>query len=144
VTEARRDDYRFVHDVEVRFRDLDPMGHAHHTLPLVYWEEARARYWREVAGRVDVADIDYVMGEFTVRYKRRILFPGRLTAGVRVTRLGARSFGMEYALWDGEARLLSEGSSAQVMYDYEAGRSAPLDEETRTRIEAFEGRRLGR
>jgi acyl-CoA thioester hydrolase len=143
VTEAGREEYRFLHDVEVRFRDLDPMGHAHHSLPLIYWEEARARYWREVAGRRDVADIDYVMGEFTVRYLRRILFPGRLSAGVRVSRLGRSSFGMEYGLWDEEGRLLSTGSSAQVVYDYGAGRSAPLDDATRARIEAFEGRPLG-
>lgn len=143
MTEARREAYRFVHPVEVRFRDLDPMGHAHHSLPLIYWEEARARYWREVAGRPDVADIDYVMGEVTVRYVRRILFPGTLSAGVRVTRLGGRSFGMEYALWDSEDRLLSTGSSAQVMFDYAAGRAVPLDDATRARIEAFEGRPLG-
>jgi acyl-CoA thioester hydrolase len=143
VTEAGRESYRFLHDVEVRFRDLDPMGHAHHSLPLIYWEEARARYWREVAGRGDVADIDYVMGEFTVRYLSRIRFPARLTAGVRVSRLGRSSFGMEYGLWDEEDRLLSTGSSAQVVYDYGAGRSAPLDDATRARIEAFEGRSLG-
>lgn len=142
MTEARLEDFRFLHDVEVRFRDLDPMGHAHHSLPLIYWEEARARYWREVAGRATVGDIDYVMGEVTVRYVRRILFPGRLRAGVRVTRLGGRSFDMEYGLWDGEGELLSVGRSAQVLYDYGSGRSAPLDDGTRARIEAFEERAL--
>jgi acyl-CoA thioester hydrolase len=36
--------------VPVRFRDLDAMGHAHHTLPLIYLEEARAAFWRELKG----------------------------------------------------------------------------------------------
>lgn len=135
-------DFRFVHEVEVRFRDLDPMGHAHHSLPLMYWEEARARYWREVAGRETVDAIDYVMGEFTLRYHHRILFPARLRAGVRVTRLGRSSFDMSYGLWSGTGRLLSSGSSTQVMFDYDAGRSRPIDEETRRRIERFEGRAL--
>jgi acyl-CoA thioester hydrolase len=142
VTDPRREDFRFLHAVEVRFRDLDPMGHAHHSLPLIYWEEARARYWREVAGRADVTDIDYVMGEFRVRYRSPILFPSRLSAGVRVTRLGGSSFDMDYALWDEDGRLLGTGSSVQVMYDYGAGRSTPLDDDTRARIEAFEGRPL--
>ena len=142
--EPRPDDFRFVHEVAVRFRDLDPMDHAHHTLPLVYWEEARARYWGEVAGRPDVASIDYVMGEFTVRYHDRITFPATLRAGVRVTRLGDRSFDMDYGLWAPDGRLLSSGRSAQVMYDYQAGGSKPLDAETRARIEAFEGRSLSK
>ncbi|MDX1673731.1 MAG: acyl-CoA thioesterase [Longimicrobiales bacterium] len=134
-----RDAFRFSHPVAVRFRDLDPMGHAHHSLPLMYWEEARARYWKEVAGRQDVAAIDYVMGEFTLRWHQRITFPATLEARVRVTRLGRKSFDMEYGLWDADGRLMSSGASTQVMFDYEAGRSKPLDPETRSRIEAFEG-----
>lgn len=137
------DEFRFVHEVDVRFRDLDPMGHAHHTLPLIYWEEARARYWREVAGRASVESIDYVMGEITVRFHDRIHFPARLRAGVRTTRLGRSSFDMEYGLWDGQGGLLSSGSSAQVLYDYDAGRSKRIDEDTRRRITEFEGRELG-
>lgn len=138
----RPEDFRFVHEVAVRFRDLDPMDHAHHSLPLVYWEEARARYWREVAGRADVAAIDYVMGEFTVRYHRRITFPATLRAGVRATRLGKKSFEMAYGLWDLDGLLLSSGRSTQVMYDYRESRSMPLDPGTRARIEEYEGRRL--
>ena len=135
-------DFPFVHEVDVRFRDLDPMGHAHHSLPLMYWEEARARYWREVAGREGVDAIDYVMGEMTVRWHRRIHYPATLRAGVRVTRLGRSSFEMAYGLWDAAGDLLSAGRSTQVLFDYEAGRSKPLDDETRRRIEAHEGRAL--
>lgn len=138
----RPEQFRLVHEVAVRFRDLDPMDHAHHSLPLMYWEDARARYWRDVAGRRDVAAIDYVMGEFTLRYHQRITFPAVLRAGVRVTRLGEKSFDMEYGLWDADGRLMASGNSTQVMFDYEAGRSKLLDPETRARIEAFEGRRL--
>ncbi len=140
--EPAEGDFGFLHAVDVRFRDLDPMGHAHHSLPLIYWEEARARYWREVAGRGAVADIDYVMGEFTLRFHRRILYPGRLTAGVRITRLGRSSFDMAYGLWSGAGELLSSGRSTQVLYDYAAGRSKPFDDDTRHRIEAHEGRAL--
>jgi acyl-CoA thioester hydrolase len=142
VSGTRPESFRFIHDVAVRFRDLDPMLHVHHSLPLMYWEEARARYWRDVAGRSDVTAIDYVMGEFTIRWHHRITFPATLRAGVRVTRLGTKSFDMEYGLWDAEGRLLSSGSSTQVMFDYDAGRSKPLDAESRRKIEAFEGQAL--
>lgn len=136
---SRPEDFRFLHEVSVRFRDLDPMGHAHHSLPLMYWEEARARYWRAVAGRETVGAIDYVMGEFILRYHQRIGFPATLQAGVRTTRLGRSSFDMAYGLWDEGGRLLSSGVSTQVMYDYDAERSKPIDGETRSRIEEFEG-----
>lgn len=136
------DSFPFTHEVDVRFSDLDSMGHAHHSLPLLYWEEARARYWREVAGRETVADIDYVMGDFTLRFHRRIFYPARLRAGVRTVRLGRCSFEMEYGLWDQEGALLSSGRSTQVMFDFETGRSMPMDEKTRARIEEHEGNSL--
>lgn len=142
MSDPRPDEFRYIHEVAVRFRDLDPMAHAHHSLPLMYWEEARARYWRDVAGRTDVAAIDYVMGEFTLRFHQRITFPATLRAGVRATRLGTKSFDMEYGLWDDDGRLMASGTSTQVMYDYPAERSKPLDDETRQRIERFEGESL--
>ncbi|HSH45544.1 MAG TPA: thioesterase family protein [Longimicrobiales bacterium] len=135
-------EFPFLHEVDVRFRDLDSMGHAHHSLSLMYWEEARGRYWREVAGRETVAAVDYVMGDFTMRFHRRIFYPARLRAGVRTVRLGRSSFEMEYGLWDADGMLLTSGRSTQVMYDFEACRSKPMDDETRARIVAHEGREL--
>jgi len=116
------------------------MGHAHHSLPLIFFEEARARYWREVAGRGAVESIDYIMADVQVRYHERILFPGRVRVGVRTTRLGTSSFDMEYELRRADdAVLLATGHTVQVLYDYAAGRSRPIDDDLRRRITEFEG-----
>jgi acyl-CoA thioester hydrolase len=131
--------FRFHHAVEVRFRDLDPMGHAHHSLPLIYVEEARAAYWREAVGRSDLDGIDYVLAEVTVRYHRRIGFPERLDVALRVGKLGRSSFGMDFEIRGAAtADLLASGSTVQVAFDYAAGRSKPLSDEVRDRIERFE------
>lgn len=130
---------RFEHRVAVRFRDLDSMGHAHHTLPIIYFEEARAAYWREVAGRAGVQDVDYVIGEIRVQFKQRILYPQTLTVRTGVTHLGNASFVMQYELLDADRAVLATGESTQVMYDYEAGRSMPVPPDVRARIDQFEG-----
>ena len=127
---------RFRHTVAVRFRDLDSMGHAHHTLPLVYLEEARARYWREVAGRGEV--IDYVMASVTVRFHERIRWPGTVDVALRTTRIGSKSFDMEFGIIGAGGTLLASGVTTQVMYDYSAERSMPMPQDVRTAIEAFE------
>jgi acyl-CoA thioester hydrolase len=130
---------RFHWPVDVRFHDLDAMGHAHHSLVLVYIEEARAAYWRDVADRRDVADIDYVIAEVTIRFLHRIFFPGRLDIGVRVSRLGRSSFDMEYEVRDTGGELLATATTRQVMYDYATATSMAMPEEVRARISAFEG-----
>jgi acyl-CoA thioester hydrolase len=133
---------RFVREVDVRFHDLDAMGHAHHTLPLIYLEEARAAYWREVAGRESLDGIDYVMAEITVRFHGRIEYPSRLTVGVRVSRIGTKSFEMEFDIRSVDGERKASGRTVQVMYDYANGRAKEITPELRFRIQAYEGESL--
>ncbi len=130
---------RFSYRVPVRFHDLDAMGHAHHTLPVIYFEEARAAYWREVVGRPTVDDIDYVLAEIRVQFKQRVLYPATLTVRVAVTHVGNASFTMAYELANEEGTILATGESVQVMFDYEHGRSMRMADDARARIEKYEG-----
>jgi acyl-CoA thioester hydrolase len=131
--------FRFQYEVPVRFRDLDPMGHAHHSLPLVYIEEARAAYWRDVAGRAASLDgIDYIMAQVTLRFLQRIHFPDTLRIGVRVSRLGTTSFTMEYEIRSASGEVLVTAETVQVIFDYERERPKPIPEDVREKISAFE------
>lgn len=134
-----RSPFRFRHHVEVRFKDIDIGGHAHHSHALVYFEEARAAYWREVVGRGSLDDVDYILAEAQVRYHARVLWPQRLDVGVRVSRLGKRHFEMEYEVRSAGGERLVSGTTTQVMYDYEAGASAAIPDGTRAAIEGLDG-----
>jgi acyl-CoA thioester hydrolase len=132
-------EFRFRHQLDVRFRDLDPMGHAHHSIVLIYLEEARARYWREVAQRPGLNDIDYVLAEIVTRYHRRIEFPQRIEIALRTSRVGDKSFVQEFEIRSESGERLASGRTVQVMYDYEANASKEIPAEIRARIERFEG-----
>ena len=124
-------------EVPVRFRDLDPMGHAHHTLPLIYLEEARASFWRELKQSAGLDTIDYVMAEITLRFHARILYPASVTVLLSVTRVGGRSFTTDFELRSPDDVVLASGSAVQVAYDYGAGRSKAIDGEDRVELEAW-------
>lgn len=127
--------FRFVRRVPVRFRDLDSMGHAHHSLPLIYIEEARTAYWHEVAGR---EELDFIMGSVSLRYIERILFPSELSVGVRTVRMGRSSLDLEYEIRDEEGTLLVTGASGIVMFDYGRGASKVIPEEVRERLRQYD------
>ncbi len=129
----------FRRTVEVRFQDVDIGGHAHHSRALIYFEEARAAYWREVVARAGVQDIDYILAEASVRFRSRVLYPDRLSVGCAVTVLGKKHFVMEYEVRSGSGELLVTGSTVQVMYDYATGRTKSIPDDVRDRIEAWEG-----
>jgi acyl-CoA thioester hydrolase len=131
--------FPFEYPVTVRFRDLDPMGHAHHSLPLIYFEEARAAFWRQLTGREDIEAIDYVVGGVRLTYRERVRFPLSARVVLRVARVGNSSFTIDYQLRGPAGRLLVEGSTDQVLYDYHAGRSKVIPDEIRAGLEAATG-----
>jgi acyl-CoA thioester hydrolase len=131
--------FRFRHSVEVRFRDIDVEGHAHHSAALIYFEEARAAYWREVAGRADIDDIDYILAEAQVRWHRRVLWPQTLSVGVRVVRMGRKHLEMEYEVVAADGTRLQSGRTVQIMYDYAAARTASIPDDLRAAIERYDG-----
>lgn len=124
-------------EVPVRFRDIDAMGHAHHTLPLIYLEEARAAFWRELKGSGSVDEIDYVMAEITLRLHARILYPSSVTAALAVTRLGTKSFTTDFEIRGSDGALLSSGSAVQVAFDYASGTSKLIEQADRRMLEGW-------
>lgn len=126
----------FHHPVEVRFRDIDPGGHAHHTLPLVYFEEARSAYWSRIVGRDGLEGIDYILAEAMIRYHRRILWPQTVTVALRVPEIGRSHWIMEYVVRGEDGRRLASGETRQVMYDYDAGRPVRIPDDVRERMTA--------
>lgn len=130
--------YRFEHPVDVRFRDIDIGGHAHHSEALVYFEEARAAYWREVVGRPGLDDVDYVLADAHVRFHQRILYPDRMSVCTRVSLLGGKHFVMDYLIRSSTGERLVSGRTTQVMYDYSRQASKVIPPAVRERIEEFD------
>lgn len=132
-------EFRFHHPVTVRFRDIDIGGHAHHSEALMYFEEARWAYWRDVLGRGAIEDVDYVLAEARIRWHQRVLWPQTVRVGVRVSRLGRKHFDIDYEVLGEDGTLLVSGTTVQVMFDYETRKSVRLPDELRAAFERFEG-----
>lgn len=135
----RAQDFRFRHDVPVRFRDIDAMGHAHHAQAFVYFEEARWAYWRQVVGGGTHVEAGYVLAESRVRWHARVLWPQVVSVGVRVVRLGRKHFEMEYEIIGAADVRLVSGASVQVMYDYERESSVGISPSIAEALTAFDG-----
>ena len=126
------------HELDVRFKDVDVGGHVHHSLVLVYFEEGRSRYWRDVVGMGDPEEVDFILAEARVRYHARVFYPMRLRVGVRISSLRRKHFVMEYLLEDDRGEALASGETVMVMFDYGEKRSKAVPEEVAAAIRAFE------
>ncbi|MGD2122527.1 MAG: acyl-CoA thioesterase [Gemmatimonadota bacterium] len=135
--------FTYWHPVPVRFKDIDLGGHAHHSNALVYFEEARAAYWREVVGKGSLDEVDFILAEARLRYHQRILYPQLLRVGVRVSKLGRKHFIMEYLALAEDGGELVSGETTMVMFDYQAGSTKAVPPAVTEAIQTHEGRALG-
>ena len=138
---AKAEGYSLSVPVDVRFRDMDSMGHVNNAVYLTYFENARIAYWRAVPGIRSRRNLDYILARAECDFRSPTTLEDELCCHVRVGWFGRSSFAFEYLLRDEHsARIVAEGRTVQVMYDYVERRSRPLDPEVRSAIEQFEGR----
>ena len=124
--------------VDVRFRDLDPLGHVNNAVFLSYMELARIRYFQRISPDW-LEEGHFVVARMEVDYLRPILLGDEVFVGVRTVGLGRSSLRMEHLVTaNGESAAKGLG----VLVWLEGGRPAPLPEAIRERIWALEGRPL--
>ena len=134
--------FRFYHPIEVRYGDLDPQEHVNNARYLTYIEQARIAYIRELGlwdGK-SFQDIGIILAEARVTFKSPILWGQTVRVGVRVSRLGNKSFEWEYSIEDAETgKLHATATTVQVAYNYHASDTIPIPADWRDIITTYEG-----
>jgi acyl-CoA thioester hydrolase len=148
--DVRLPDFPCVVPVEVRFRDLDALGHVNSAVFLTYFEQARLAFWLALhpggapGEGIEPARIGFVVARAECDYTSPVRLGERLLVGCRAGDFGTSSFAMDYRIVaapgsvDAEVRLVASGRTVQVTWDQAAGRKVPLPEELRKRIDAFQ------
>jgi acyl-CoA thioester hydrolase len=133
--------FRFSTRIEVRFRDCDPLGHVNNAVYATYFEVARFGYWREALGYTRADGFSFIMARVECNYRAQAHAGETLDVRIRVGRIGRRSFTFDYQIVAADdGRLVADGSSVQVMFDYAAQQSRPVPDAFRARVSAFEQR----
>lgn len=131
--------FRFSTTLEVRWRDLDALGHVNNAVYLTYLEQARIHYMQEMGlGFRSLEDVGMILAEVTCTYHSPLSLGERVTIWVRISELRNSSFIFEYRLEGEDGRLAATARSVQVCYDYRAGRSVPIPDPWRAAITAYE------
>ena len=130
--------------VEVRYSDYDTKGHINNAVYFTYFESARMQAWRhhvvpaEGARGADATDPPIIVAEARAKYvsQARIGEPLAIEIGVREIR--TKGFSFFYRIVDArDDRLVAEGETVQVHYDYAARRSAPIPPALRVALESM-------
>jgi acyl-CoA thioester hydrolase len=121
--------YPFVYRDTVRFRDLDGMGHVNNAVFLTYMESARIAYLSAL-GAGDNPQQSLILARAEVDFRSPIAFGEDVEVGVRTSRMGTKSFELEYEV-RADGRVAAEGRSVLVGYDYERSAAVEIPAEWR-------------
>lgn len=131
--------YRHSMPMEVRFADLDALGHVNNATYLTYMETARLRYVRDL-GFWDLKPMGtgLIMAKAVVEYKLPLLMSDEITIYTRISRLGNKSSDMEHLIVRQDGAVASYGLITLVVYDYSANKSVPIPDAWRQLITEYE------
>ena len=116
-----------------RYNDYDTKGHVNNAVFLTYFEMARERAW--VDGIGGGADFPFILAEASVQYRSEAMIGDPLEIEITTTEIRTKAWVWSYAIRDArDGRVVAEGKTVQVAYDYQARKTIPIPAEIAARL----------
>ena len=135
------DAFRHRADVQLRFNDVDVLGHVNNTVYLSFYDLGKALYFTAVRGRkMDWTNVDRVIANINCSYLAPIVFGEEIEVLTRCVAVGHKSFELQQMLREkrtGEVKSVCE--TVMVNYDQATHRSVDISPEARKEYSDFEG-----
>lgn len=111
-----------LYNLEIRFSDIDALGHVNNAVYLSYFEQARIQFFNQFGGRKwNWAEDGLLLARNEVNYLKPLLLHDQAHIEIRCTHVGTKSFTLAYRLYRKAAsgnELCTEGLSVLVCYNY--------------------------
>jgi acyl-CoA thioester hydrolase len=108
--------------LEIRFADMDALGHVNNAHFLTYFEQARIDYFKTVIGEnINWAETGLILAHIDIDYKQPVIFGDLVIIYTKCTKIGTKSFELTYSIikmTPGTEVELATGKSVLVCYDY--------------------------
>jgi acyl-CoA thioester hydrolase len=109
---------KFSIELPVQFRDIDVMGHVNHATYLQYMETARVELARSLGQVTKGFRSSFILASARCEFKKPITDERRITVTAWVSRIGDRSWDLDYSIRGPRRVEYAVGRTTQVAYDY--------------------------
>ncbi len=128
--------------IQLRFVDLDMMGHVNNAKYLSFIEVSRIHYFKDVLGdSVDWKEKGIILARTEIDYLYPVSLYDSLYVRIACTELGSKSFVLSYELVIKKAekeKMVAKASTTMVCYDYVNNKSIEMPVEWRQKIAKFD------
>lgn len=127
---------RFTTDIQMRFRDIDGMGHVNNAVYLSYAELARTQFYMQFAGKRTLDEIDFILAHVDIDFESQAVWGDQIQVAVWPAKIGTSSFTLSYEITEKRShRVLARARSVLVSYDYERKKPKPIPGDFRKLLE---------
>jgi len=112
---ADMNSFAYWNEENVRFSDVDMLGHVNNVSYAAYCESGRVHLIREVAARCGVRNA-WVLGRLTIDYGAEVTFPAVMRIGTRAMKVGTKAVTMGQGLFV-EGRCVARSLAAVIAFD---------------------------
>jgi len=124
-------DAAFEHQVDVRWRDVDALGHVNHAVFLTYLEEGRDAFYATTLG----SDPIYVVARIEIDLRAEVrLTDRRVTVAIEVERLGTTSLTTRETILTAAREVAARARVVTVRWDEDQRKPVPFSAAERTRL----------
>ena len=124
--------------VELRFGDLDMLGHVNNAKYFTYIESARISYFHEVIGdKIDWSTRGIILAKAELNFAVPVVLEDlEVFIFTSCTEIGEKSFELSYVITKSDlTTICAHGSTAMVCYNYKEARTIQVPEEWRSKFE---------
>lgn len=128
--------------VQVRFKDIDKLGHVNNANHLTYFELARVNYINDVfKSSINWNKEGIILARIEVDYLIPIFLEEEVWVYTRVSKIGNSSCEMEYrivCMLNNIPKLAASGKSVQVCFNYEENKTMKMPESWKQYVLSFD------
>jgi acyl-CoA thioester hydrolase len=138
--EEEKSKFNFKMKLELRWSDMDQLGHVNNAMYLTYFEQARIEYLHKVC-KWNWTETGAILANAYVDYHRPVIYPAPTYAYVRVSKMENKSFVISYmiiSVVNEKEKIMTTGYTTMVLYDYDKQQSTIIPDKIRKEIEAYE------
>ena len=126
--------------ITVRFGETDLLGHVNNASYFSYLEHARVEFFKALSSDegYQYDKWQFILATIKCDFLAQTYFDQELTIGTKVSRIGNTSFTLEQPIYDKETgKLVADGESVIVYFDFEEQKSKPIPEGLRKKLEEY-------
>lgn len=142
ITEDLMMSFKHKTDIQIRFKDIDQLGHVNNANHITYFETSRVNYFKDVfKNETNWKETGLILAHTEITYKNPIFLEDTISCYTKVSKIGNKSFDMENLIVktsNSQDVIVAYGKSVLVCLNYLSKETIPIPTEWIQKIKQYD------